>query len=236
MGGDVQDEAGDDPAESPTAIALIRNVVPSRRLDLAQLGWISGKRALTRSNFPANFEYVDLRGFSLADLDQALDEEGAAYAVLEAAAFDQMSVDEVDRQRAEIVARSDARLWRYFSGRCDIGPRLRAGDKLQRADARSQPASTPRTNDGLLCTSRSRPSTSCRRRAGGLPDRQQRCEGRNLRRRRPQDAAFCAGDTRFHPQRALSFGSGIFAAESARSRGASLHGMRSAARSSPNHI
>lgn len=82
MGGDVQDEAGDDPAELPTAIALIRNVVPSRRLDLAQLGWISGKRALTRSNFPANFEYVDLRGFSLADLDQALDEEGAAYAVL----------------------------------------------------------------------------------------------------------------------------------------------------------
>lgn len=101
MGGDVQDEAGDDPAESPTAIAVIRNVVSSRRLDLAQLGWISGKRALTRSNFPANFEYVDLRGLSLADLDHALDEEGAAYAMLEAAAFDQMSVDEVDRQRAE---------------------------------------------------------------------------------------------------------------------------------------
>ena len=85
----LQDEAGDDPDGSSAGSPLIANVIPSRKLDLAQLGWISGKRALTRSNFPANFEYVDLRGLSLADLDRALDEEGRAYALLEAAGFDQ---------------------------------------------------------------------------------------------------------------------------------------------------
>jgi hypothetical protein len=81
-------------------ISVVGNVIASRKLDVRQLGWISGKRAGTRSNFPANFEYVDLRGLSLADLDRALDEERLAYALLEAVGFDQKSIDEVDRQRA----------------------------------------------------------------------------------------------------------------------------------------
>ena len=64
-------------------ISVVGNVIASRKLEVRQLGWISGKRAGTRSNFPANFEYVDLRGLSLADLDRALDEERLAYALLE---------------------------------------------------------------------------------------------------------------------------------------------------------
>jgi hypothetical protein len=93
-------ETGNGPEAAPGRITVIGNVILCRTLDPSQLGWISGKRAVTRSNFPANFEYVDLRGLSLSDLDRALDEEGRAYDFLQAAGFDQTSIDEVDRQRA----------------------------------------------------------------------------------------------------------------------------------------
>jgi len=96
----AQDEGGESRMKAPAGISVISNIISSRKLDLRQLGWISGKRAYTRSNFPANFEYVDLRGFSLADLERALDEEHRAYALLEAAGFAQRSIDEIDRQRA----------------------------------------------------------------------------------------------------------------------------------------
>lgn len=99
-GGVVQDEADDGGDEASPGIAVIGNVVLCRTLDLRRLGWISGRRASTRANFSANFEYVDLRGLSLADLERALDEERRAYGLLEAAGFDQRSIDEVDRQRA----------------------------------------------------------------------------------------------------------------------------------------
>src|SRR5262249_42065050 len=96
----VQNDVGMGREEASAGISVIGNVISSRTLDLRQLGWISGKRAGTRSNFPANFEYVDLRGLSLADLERALDEERRAYALLEAAGFDQGSINEIDRQRA----------------------------------------------------------------------------------------------------------------------------------------
>lgn len=93
----AQDDVG---VSREGGISVIGNVILCRTVDLRQLGWLSGKRALTRSNFPANYEYVDLRGLSLADLERALDDEGRAYALLEAAGFDQRSIDEIDRQRA----------------------------------------------------------------------------------------------------------------------------------------
>jgi hypothetical protein len=96
----AQDEVGESRVGESAGLSVIGNVISSRTLDLRQLGWISGKRALTRSNFPANFEYVDLRGLSLVDLERALDEERRAYSLLEAAGFAQRSIDEVDRQRA----------------------------------------------------------------------------------------------------------------------------------------
>jgi hypothetical protein len=77
-------------------IRTIPKVIPSRTVDVTRLGWISGKRALARRNFPANFEYVDLRGFGAAELDRALREEREAYAKLEAAAFSQEAIDYVD--------------------------------------------------------------------------------------------------------------------------------------------
>ena len=98
--GITRDEAGDGREGASAGITVIANVISCRTLDPSRLGWISGKRASTRSNFPANFEYVDLRGLSLADLDRALDEEGRAYTLLQAAGFDQNAIDEVDRQRA----------------------------------------------------------------------------------------------------------------------------------------
>jgi hypothetical protein len=96
----AQDEVGESRVGESAGLSVIGNVISSRTLDLRQLGWISGKRALTRSNFPANFEYVDLRGLLLVDLERALDEERRAYSLLEAAGFAQRSIDEVDRQRA----------------------------------------------------------------------------------------------------------------------------------------
>lgn len=96
----AQDDVGVSREGALAGISVIGNVIPCRRVDLRQLGWLSGKRALTRSNFPANYAYVDLRGLSLADLERALDDEGRAYALLEAAHFDQRSIDEIDRQRA----------------------------------------------------------------------------------------------------------------------------------------
>jgi hypothetical protein len=96
----AQDEVDESREGASAGISVIENVISSRTLDLRQLGWISGKRALTRSNFPANFEYVDLRGLSLTDLERALNEEQRAFALLQAAGFDQKSIDEVDRQRA----------------------------------------------------------------------------------------------------------------------------------------
>lgn len=81
-------------------IRSIRNVIPSRELDVAKLGWLSGKRAETRPNFPANFQYVDLRGFGAADVDRALSEERQAYAYLEDHGFSQEAIDSVDRRFA----------------------------------------------------------------------------------------------------------------------------------------
>ena len=76
---------------------LIPNVVQNRSIDAKQLGWVAGRRAETRSNFPANFQYVDLRGFSVEDVDRAVDEELEAYAYLEVNGFSQQAIDAVDR-------------------------------------------------------------------------------------------------------------------------------------------
>jgi len=81
-------------------LRLVPNIIHARKVDLAKLGWMSGKRATTRTNFPANFQYVDLRGLTLADLDRSLAEETEGYAALEKSSFSQASIDEIDRRQA----------------------------------------------------------------------------------------------------------------------------------------
>jgi hypothetical protein len=85
-------------------IRRIAEIIPERRVDPKKLGWLSGKRAETRANFPANFEYVDLRGFTLADLAAELDFEEAAYRDLELKGFSQASIDEIDRKQSTASA------------------------------------------------------------------------------------------------------------------------------------
>lgn len=86
-------------------LTIIPNVVRRRTVDPAKLGWLDGKRAETRSNFPANRDYVDLRGLSAADLDAVIAEERAGFAALQAAGYDDAAVAEVDRaRRAAAVA------------------------------------------------------------------------------------------------------------------------------------
>lgn len=80
-------------------IRTIANVVPSRAIDTRQLGWLSGARATTRSNFPANFQYIDLRGATLALVDRAMTEEQDGYAYLEANGFSDAAIDEIDRRQ-----------------------------------------------------------------------------------------------------------------------------------------
>src|SRR5260221_8627287 len=81
-------------------LKIIPNVVACRQIDAGLLGWLEGKRAQTRANFPANRDYVDLRGLTLADLDQILEEEQAGFALLEARDFERAAIEEVDlRQR-----------------------------------------------------------------------------------------------------------------------------------------
>jgi hypothetical protein len=82
-------------------IRTIAKVVPSRAVDMRQLGWLSGARATTRSNFPANFQYVDLRGMDLALVDRMIVEEQAGYAYLEASDFSDAAIDEIDRRQLE---------------------------------------------------------------------------------------------------------------------------------------
>lgn len=81
-------------------LRIIPNVIRRREIDDRQLGWLDGRRAETRRNFPANRDYVDLRGFTPADLDTVLEEERRSYALLDAAGFAPSAVAEVDRQRS----------------------------------------------------------------------------------------------------------------------------------------
>lgn len=80
-------------------LRIIPNVVRRRDIDVRRLGWLDGKRAETRHNFPANRDYVDLRGFTLPQLDAALEEERRGYALLETAGFAPAAIKEVDRRR-----------------------------------------------------------------------------------------------------------------------------------------
>jgi hypothetical protein len=82
-------------------IRRIANVVPSRAVDTRLLGWLSGARATTRSNYPANFQYVDLRDANLALVERMLAEEREGYAYLEASAFSDAAIDEIDRRQLE---------------------------------------------------------------------------------------------------------------------------------------
>lgn len=80
-------------------LRIIPNVIHRREIDVRQLGWLDGKRAASRRNFPANRDYVDLRGFTPAQLDMVLEEERRGYALLDAAGFAPAAVAEVDRLR-----------------------------------------------------------------------------------------------------------------------------------------
>jgi hypothetical protein len=80
-------------------IRTIAKVVPSRVVDTRRLGWLSGARARTRSNFPANFQYIDLRGMDLALVDRVIVEERVGYDYLEANDFSDEAIDEIDRRQ-----------------------------------------------------------------------------------------------------------------------------------------
>jgi hypothetical protein len=75
------------------------NIVPNRTVDTRLLGWLTGARATTRSNYPANFQYVDLRGANLALVDCMLAEERDGYAFLEAGSFSEAAIVEIDRRQ-----------------------------------------------------------------------------------------------------------------------------------------
>lgn len=81
-------------------LRIIPNVVRRRDIDVRQLGWLDGRRAGTRRNFPANLDYVDLRGLTLAQLDMVLAEEQRGYALLETAGFAPGTIADVDRERS----------------------------------------------------------------------------------------------------------------------------------------
>jgi hypothetical protein len=68
-------------------LTIIPGVVVRRVILVKELGWLDGKRAQTRHNFPANRDYADLRGLTLTHLDAALAEERSGYALLEAEAL-----------------------------------------------------------------------------------------------------------------------------------------------------
>lgn len=86
-------------------LRIVPNVIRGRQIDVRQLGWLDGRRAETRPNFPANRDYVDLRGLTLAQLDTVLEEERRGYALLEAAGYAAGAVAAVDRrQRLSPVA------------------------------------------------------------------------------------------------------------------------------------
>jgi hypothetical protein len=82
-------------------LTIIPGVVVRRVILVKELGWLDGKRAQTRHNFPANRDYADLRGLTLTHLDAALAEERSGYALLEAEGFTQAVIDLVDRKREE---------------------------------------------------------------------------------------------------------------------------------------
>lgn len=78
-------------------LRIVPNIVLNQTVNIRALGWLDGKRAETRSNFPANFQYVDLRGFTDGDLARAIAEERDTYDYLARHNFSQLAIDEVDR-------------------------------------------------------------------------------------------------------------------------------------------
>lgn len=78
-------------------LTIVPGVIARRHVDPKQLGWLTGKRAESRPNFPANRDYIDLRGMTLADLDAELDLEQRGYALLEAQDYAPPAVEEADR-------------------------------------------------------------------------------------------------------------------------------------------
>ena len=79
-------------------IRTIPNIALSHAVDVRKLGWLAGKRAATRSNFPANFQYIDLRGFTDSDLERAIAEEQQAYDYLMEHHFSQAAIDAIDQK------------------------------------------------------------------------------------------------------------------------------------------
>ncbi len=76
---------------------LVPGVIRRRAVDPTELGWLAGRRAETRPNFPANRDYVDLRGKTLADLDAQLDLERRGYELLEAQDYSSQAIARADR-------------------------------------------------------------------------------------------------------------------------------------------
>jgi hypothetical protein len=80
-------------------LTIIPGVLARRQVDPRQLGWLRGRRAETRSSFPANRDYVDLRGRTPADLDAQLALEDAAWARLAANNYSPRALDEAEQMQ-----------------------------------------------------------------------------------------------------------------------------------------
>jgi len=81
-------------------LTIVHGVIQQRAVDIRELGWLTGRRAETRPNFPANRDYVDLRGRTLAELDAQLDLERRAYALLEAQDYAAQAIAQADRMQS----------------------------------------------------------------------------------------------------------------------------------------
>ena len=80
-------------------LTIVPGVVARRQVDPRQLGWLNGRRAETRSSFPANRDYVDLRGRTLAQLEAQLALEDAGWARLAADAYSPRALAEAEQMQ-----------------------------------------------------------------------------------------------------------------------------------------
>ena len=80
-------------------LTIVPGVVARRLVDPRRLGWLNGRRAETRSSFPANRDYIDLRGRTPAQLGAQLALEDAAWARLASDAYSPRALAEAEQMQ-----------------------------------------------------------------------------------------------------------------------------------------